>query len=244
MKPPEKRKECVKCVGVAAFFKMAASSSANTPFFLSHQVILSQSIVLSFACFVWPKFKDIHLQEKQQILTFEKLETGFYAYQDIKPAEMLLWAICLIWNTMMCSGQIQRPRCPRKRKSAAKSWVILSGRQAGSRHRCCKMDDMNFIMFCIKNLLFGRRLSNFPVSSNIKEGISLIFCDGLSNVLLATLKSLQIDFHTVPNRKQWLPGSQEINAIKCERKCSSEKEVFFFCCTVVLFHIFKSISIK
>lgn len=52
-------------------------------------------------------------------------------------------------------------------------------------------------MFWIKKLLFDRWLSNILVSFNIKGGISLILCDRLPNVLLATLKSLQFDFFFV-----------------------------------------------
>lgn len=128
----------------------------------------------------------------------------------------------ILFEIQWCvQGESQEcPRCPRKNNrllKASHSWVILRGRQTGSRPRCCKTDDINFIMFCIKKLLFGRRFANFLVSFNIKDGISLILCDGLANVLLETFKSLKLIFCTLVNGEQWLSGSQEISTIKSSR---------------------------
>lgn len=41
---------------------------------------------------------------------------------------------------------------------------------------------MNLIMFCIKNMVFGRQLTNV-LKHTIKGDISFIRCDGLPNVL-------------------------------------------------------------
>lgn len=78
----------------------------------------------------------------------------------------------------------------------------------------------------------------FPLTHHQRRN-SLTLCDGLTNVLLATLKSLQVI--TALNRKQWLPGSQEVSTIKTSGTALLRGEILF---TVVLFHIFKSISRK
>lgn len=72
---------------------------------------------------------------------------------------------------------------------------------------------INFIMFCIKSMLFG---NGFQMSLNTpsKEKFHWFSVMDYQNVLLANLKALLVVFHTVVNRKQWLLGSPEISTMK------------------------------